>query len=214
MFDLKMGQLTLDDLSQPLTLDDLRREMDGCCRCGLSQGRTNLVFGEGNPHAKLMFIGEGPGADEDRQGRPFVGAAGQLLDKILAAAGISREEVYIGNIVKCRPPGNRVPTREEADQCLPWLYRQIALVSPRIIVLLGSTALKYLIDPQARITAWRGRWIERNGIRIMPTFHPAALLRDPSKKRPVWQDIQQVRDAYRALVPAGGTGLNNRQSIK
>ncbi|MDI6710348.1 MAG: uracil-DNA glycosylase [Bacillota bacterium] len=177
--------------------------MAGCRRCGLGATRTNLVFGEGNPHAKLMFIGEGPGAEEDRQGRPFVGTAGQLLDRIIQAAGFRREEVYIANIVKCRPPGNRVPAAEEAAACLPWLEKQISLIAPRIIVLLGATALKYLIDPKAGITAWRGRWIERGNVRIMPTYHPAALLRDPSKKRPVWEDIQAVRDAYRELDAAG-----------
>lgn len=203
MFDFAAGQLRLDNLGGPYSLDELRESMAGCRRCGLGATRTNLVFGEGHPQAKLMFIGEGPGRDEDLQGRPFVGAAGQLLNRILQAAGLTREEVYIANIVKCRPPGNRVPTAEEAAACLPWLEKQIALIAPRIIVLLGATALKYLIDPKAGITAWRGRWIERGNVRIMPTYHPAALLRDPSKKRPVWEDIQAVRDAYRALNGAG-----------
>lgn len=201
MFDeLVKGQVTLDDVGQPQTLEDLRNSMGDCRRCGLAEGRTNIVFGDGNPNALLMFIGEGPGRDEDLQGKPFVGAAGQLLDKIIAAGGWTREEVYIGNIVKCRPPGNRVPSREEAEACMPWLRRQIELIAPRIIVLLGATALQFTIDPKARITACRGRWIERGRIKIMPTFHPAALLRDPSKKRPVWEDIKLVRDEYNRLA--------------
>ncbi len=201
MFDeLVKGQVTLDDMGQPQTLEDLRKSMGDCRCCGLAEGRTNIVFGEGNPNALLMFIGEGPGRDEDLQGRPFVGAAGQLLDKIIAAGGWTREEVYIANIVKCRPPGNRVPSREEAEACKPWLRRQIELIAPRIIVLLGATALQFTIDPKARITACRGRWIERGRIKIMPTFHPAALLRDPSKKRPVWEDIKLVRDEYNRLA--------------
>jgi len=194
------GQLSFEDLAGPRTLEELRREIEGCARCSLAEGRTHIVFGEGNPHARLMLVGEGPGAEEDRLGRPFVGAAGQLLDKILAAAGITREEVYIANIVKCRPPGNRVPLRAEAEACLPWLRLQIRLINPRFIVVLGSTALQYLCDPQARITFFRGRWLEKGGIRIMPTYHPAALLRDPSKKRDVWEDFKKVRDAYRELV--------------
>lgn len=194
------GQLSFEDLAGPRTLEELRREVEGCARCPLAQGRTNVVFGEGNPHARLMLVGEGPGAEEDRLGRPFVGAAGQLLDRILAAAGITREEVYIANIVKCRPPGNRVPLRAEAEACLPWLERQIQLINPRIIVVLGSTALQYLVDPQARITVFRGRWVEKGGIRIMPTYHPAALLRDPTKKRDAWEDFKKIRDAYREIV--------------
>ncbi len=186
-------------MAQPTTLDALRENMAGCRRCTLAEGRNNIVFGDGHLRARLMFIGEGPGRDEDLQGRPFVGAAGQLLDKIIAAGGWTREEVYIANIVKCRPPGNRVPNRDEAEACLPWLRRQIQLIAPQLIVLLGATALQFTIDPKARITAYRGRWIERGRIKIMPTFHPAALLRDPSKKRPVWEDIQLVRDEYRRL---------------
>jgi DNA polymerase len=199
--EFRPGQLSLDDLHGPRTLDELREGMADCRGCGLAAGRTNLVFGEGNPRARLMLIGEGPGAEEDRLGRPFVGPAGQLLDKILAAAGISRSEVYIANVVKCRPPGNRVPNREEAAACLHWLRKQFALIAPPLVVILGSTALKNLIDPQASITAWRGRWITRGRVRFMPTYHPAALLRDPSKKRDVWRDFQAVRDAYREIVP-------------
>lgn len=186
------------DLSGIKDVEQLNDLTVGCARCELRAGCSGVVFGEGNPNARLMLIGEGPGADEDRLGRPFVGKAGQLLDKILEAIGLERfTHVYIANVVKCRPPGNRVPRPEEAEQCLPWLYRQIELVSPGIIVLLGSTALKNLIDPEARITKMRGQWlVSKSGIKIMPTYHPAALLRDTSKKRPVWEDFQKVRDEY------------------
>ena len=186
------------DLSVVENLDNLKQLTMECARCGLRAGCSGVVFGEGNPAARLMLIGEGPGADEDRLGRPFVGKAGQLLDKILEAIGLERfAHAYIANVVKCRPPGNRAPRPDEAGQCLPWLYRQIELVSPGIIVLLGSVALKNLIDPEARITEMRGRWLtSKSGIMIMPTYHPAALLRDTSKKRPVWEDFQKVRDEY------------------
>lgn len=186
------------DLSGVNSLDKLREMALACSRCGLRAGCSGVVFGEGNPNAKLMLIGEGPGADEDKLGRPFVGRAGQLLDKILAAIGMDRfTHTYIANVVKCRPPGNRVPRPEEAEMCLPWLYRQIELISPKIIVLLGSTALQNLIYPEARITKMRGHWlVSKSGIMIMPTYHPAALLRDTSKKRPVWEDFQKVRDEY------------------
>lgn len=201
MKELRSGQLGRDDLGDIRTLDELRAAMADCRNCGLAAGRTNLVFGVGNPQARLMLIGEGPGAQEDRLGQPFVGAAGQLLDRILAAAGLTRDEVYIANVVKCRPPGNRVPNREEATACLRWLRKQFALIRPPLAVILGSTALKNLIDPQASITAWRGRWIVRGRVRFMPTYHPAALLRDPRKKHDVWQDFQLIRDAYREIVP-------------
>jgi len=182
-------------------LAELAKEVQNCTKCSLAERRRTVVFGEGNPQARLMLIGEGPGEEEDRQGRPFVGAAGQLLDRILAAAGFKREEVYIANVVKCRPPGNRVPTRVEAAACIPWLFEQLKLISPRIIVLLGSTALQNLVDPQARITAMRGQWlVSKSGIKIMPTYHPAALLRDPGKKAPVWEDMQKIRDEYMKLI--------------
>ncbi len=168
-----------------------------CRSCGLREGCRGVVFGKGSPKAKLMFIGEGPGAEEDRQGLPFVGAAGQLLDKIIDAAGFTMDEVYIANIVKCRPPGNRNPSPEEAAACRPWLLKQIELLNPAIIVLLGSVALQNMINPQARITRERGKWILKQGIYCMATYHPAALLRDANKKRPVWEDIKQVRDRYR-----------------
>lgn len=171
-----------------------------CRRCGLRAGCRGVVFGEGNPRARLMLVGEGPGATEDELGRPFVGKAGELLDRILAAAGFAREEVYINNVVMCRPPGNRVPAEAEMAACLPWLRARIRIIRPGVIVCLGATAARALIHPQARITQLRGRWHERGGIFVMPTYHPAALLRDPSKKRPVWEDFQQVRDLVRRLA--------------
>lgn len=190
------------DLSGVDSLDQLKEMTSACVRCNLRAGCSNVVFGEGNPAARLMLIGEGPGADEDLQGRPFVGKAGQLLDQILGAIGLDRfTHTYIANVVKCRPPGNRAPRPEEAGQCLPWLYRQIELVSPELIVLLGSTALQNLVDPEARITKMRGRWlVSKSGIKIMPTYHPAALLRDIGKKRPVWEDFQKVREQYKTIA--------------
>jgi len=193
------------DLNAVGSLDELRGLALACRRCGLRAGCSGVVFGEGNPKARLMLIGEGPGADEDRLGRPFVGRAGQLLDQMLAAIKLERfAHTYIANVVKCRPPGNRAPTFDEARACLPWLVKQILLVSPRIIILLGSTALKNLIDPRASITVMRGQWLtSKSGIKIMPTYHPAALLRDVRKKRPVWEDLQKVRDMYMSLASAG-----------
>jgi DNA polymerase len=175
-------------------LDELASEARACERCRLRSGCRGVVFGEGDPHARLMFVGEGPGRSEDEQGRPFVGAAGQLLDKIIVAIGYTREQVYIANIVKCRPPENRLPQPDEAQACLPWLERQIELIAPTVIVCLGALATQTLVSPEARITRWRGQWYERNGRLLMPTFHPAALLRDPTKKRPVWEDMKLVRD--------------------
>lgn len=184
-----------DPFPEVTTLEDLRKAVLECRRCDLRNGCRGVVFGEGDPHAALMLVGEGPGAVEDELGRPFVGPAGKLLDRILAAAGFAREQVYIANIVKCRPPGNRLPTPEEAARCLPNLRAQMRLIAPRLVVCLGALATQVLVDSRARITAARGTWYERNGIRIMPTFHPAALLRDPSKKRPVWEDFKKVRTA-------------------
>ncbi len=164
-----------------------------CTQCGLGKTRTNIVIERGSRTAPLMFIGEGPGEQEDKQGRPFVGAAGQLLDLLLSALMFKEDEYYICNIVKCRPPQNRVPTDDEAECCLPWLRNQVALVRPQIMVCLGSTAMKYIVDKNARITQIRGQWIDRKGFWIMPTFHPAALLRDTSKKALLFEDIKNVR---------------------
>ena len=147
-----------------------------------------------------MLVGEGPGEQEDIQGRPFVGRAGQLLDRILAASGWPREAVYIANVVKCRPPGNRIPTPEEREACLPNLRAQMRLIQPKIIVLLGATALQALIDPAARITRLRGQWVERAGVWYMPTYHPAALLRNEGLKKDAWDDWKRVIDKYRELI--------------
>ncbi len=173
-------------------LEKMRIFSLNCKRCPLAATRTNVVYGEGDPHAKLMFIGEGPGADEDRLGRPFVGRAGQLLDKMIAAMKFRREEVYIANVVKCRPPGNRVPTPEEAARCIGYLERQIKFIRPEVIVLLGATAATFLLDRREGITKLRGIWQEYDGIPVMPTFHPAFLLRQESAKREAWHDLQLV----------------------
>ena len=173
-------------------LEKMRLFSLNCRRCPLAATRTNVVYGEGDPHARLMFIGEGPGADEDRLGRPFVGRAGQLLDKMIAAMRFKREEVYIANVVKCRPPGNRVPTPEEAARCIGYLERQIRFIRPEVIVLLGATAATFLLNRHEGITKLRGIWQEYDGIPVMPTFHPAFLLRQESAKREAWHDLQQV----------------------
>ena len=166
-----------------------------CRNCALCQGRNHTVLGEGNIHAELMFIGEGPGADEDAAGRPFVGRAGQLLTKMIAAMTYSREEVYIANVVKCRPPGNRNPAPEEAMACLGYLKQQIALIRPKVIVCLGGVALSFLCQQAGGITRARGHWLDFEGIPVMPTFHPAYLLRQESAKKEVWSDLQQVMRA-------------------
>lgn len=173
--------------------DDLKKSIAECKKCRLCTNRTNIVLGEGNINAKIMFIGEGPGADEDKQGLPFVGKAGQLMNKAFQALGINREEIYIANIVKCRPPSNRVPEEDEAQACLNYLRNQVVLIKPEIIVLLGSTALKTILGKEYGITAVRGKWMEKNGIKYMPTWHPAALLRDENKKIEFWQDLKEVK---------------------
>jgi len=170
-----------------------------CEKCRLCQTRKNVVLGEGDLHAPLMFIGEGPGAQEDETGRPFVGAAGQLLDKMLAAIDLRREQVYICNIVKCRPPSNRVPEADERAACMDYLRQQVALVKPKVIVCLGSTPARALLGEQMRITRDRGVWQLKKGVWFMPTFHPAALLRDADKKRPAWEDFKAIRDKLREL---------------
>ncbi len=164
-----------------------------CQKCKLWKTRTNVVVGEGNKEANVMFIGEGPGADEDREGIPFVGKAGKLMNMAFDGLGIQREQVYIANIVKCRPPGNRNPEEDEVLSCLDYLRSQVLLVKPKIIVLLGSVALKSILGKEYGITASRGKWIEKKQILYMPTFHPAALLRDESKKIDFWRDLKEVR---------------------
>ena len=178
---------------------ELFEKVEACQGCQLCQGRHLPVPGEGDPDAALMLIGEGPGADEDRLGRPFVGASGQLLDGMLEAIGLSREQVYIANVVKCRPPGNRTPTAEEAEACLPYLRRQVALVRPKVIALLGGTAARYTIGPEVRIRRDHGKWTQRAGVWMMATYHPSALLRDPTQKMDAWRDMQAIRDKLKEL---------------
>lgn len=172
--------------------EDLDKACKNCTKCKLCNQRNKVVIGEGNRNAKIMFIGEGPGADEDLQGIPFVGKAGKLMNQAFIGLGIKREEVYIANIVKCRPPNNRNPEKDEAEACKEYIQSQINLVNPKIIVLLGSVALKNILGEEYKITASRGKWVEKNGIKYMPTFHPAALLRDETKKIEFWQDLKQV----------------------
>ncbi|WP_027623596.1 uracil-DNA glycosylase [Clostridium lundense] len=179
---------------------ELYDECLNCNKCELKNSRNNMVFGEGNPRSRLMFIGEAPGADEDRLGRPFVGRAGMLLTKGLTALDLIRErDYYICNICKCRPENNRTPNEVEAEACLPYLRNQVALIKPKIIICLGSTAMKYILGSDWRITRDRGKWIERKGCYIMPTFHPAALFRDESKKILFWQDLKSVKRKFDEL---------------
>jgi DNA polymerase len=170
----------------------IREELGECTRCRLAGGRTKLVFGVGNPGAELMFVGEGPGADEDRQGEPFVGRAGQLLTKMIEAMGYRREEVYIANVVKCRPPENRNPEPDEMDACEPFLRAQIAAVRPKVIVALGRIAVQALLRDTSPVSRLRGRWFAYEGVKLMPTFHPAYLLRSPDEKKKAWDDLQLV----------------------
>jgi uracil-DNA glycosylase len=176
------------------TFEEIWDSIGNCTRCPLFKGRTNIVHTEGNRQARLMFVGEAPGADEDIQARPFVGRAGQLLTKIIEAIGFKREEVLIGNINRCRPPGNRPPTAEEVEMCKPFLLREIATVQPEVIVVLGNTAMRNLLNTKEPISKLRGKFQDYRGIKVMPTFHPAYLLRDPSKKRETWDDLKKVRD--------------------
>ncbi len=176
------------------TFAEIWADIGDCTRCPLHQGRTNIVHTEGNRRARLMFIGEAPGADEDAQARPFVGRAGQLLTKIIEAIGLKREEVLIGNVNRCRPPGNRPPTEDEATMCKPFLLREIASVQPEVIVVMGNTATRNLLNAKLGITKLRGEFQDYHGVKVMPTFHPAYLLRDPSKKQETWQDLKKVRD--------------------
>ncbi len=174
-------------------LKQIHARANACTKCGeLARCRTNVVFGVGNPASEIMFIGEAPGRDEDIKGEPFVGRAGQLLSKIIQAMGYERSDVYIANVLKCRPPENRTPVPEEIQNCLPYLLSQIELIQPKVIVALGAVALRALLDVHLGITKMRGNWYNFRGIPIMPTFHPAYLLRNPNAKRDVWQDMQDV----------------------
>jgi uracil-DNA glycosylase len=187
---------TLDPLSR-LSFAELEAVAKQCTACRLHGGRTHVVFGVGNPQAQLMFVGEAPGRDEDRQGEPFVGRAGQLLTRIIEAIGMKRQDVYIANVIKCRPPNNRNPEEDELARCEPYLIRQIALVKPRLIVALGTFAAQTLLRTKLPISQLRGRFHTYQGVKLMPTFHPAFLLRNPERKRAVWEDMQAVQRELR-----------------
>jgi uracil-DNA glycosylase len=185
------------------TLRLIREDIGDCTRCPLhKQGRKQIVFGVGNPHADLMFIGEAPGADEDIQGEPFVGRSGQLLTNMIKAMGLSREEVYIANIIKCRPPGNRAPERDECATCSPFLMRQIEAIKPKAIVALGAVAAKTLLAINAPMIELRGRWFDFRGTKLAVTYHPAFLLRDPRQKKETWKDLQMVMKELGLKPPA------------
>lgn len=177
-------------------LDQIRRELGDCRRCKLCTGRKNIVFGVGNPRAELVFVGEGPGEQEDLQGVPFVGAAGELLTKMIQAMGFSRDQVYICNVVKCRPPGNRNPEPDEITACEPFLRSQLLSLQPKVIVALGKFAAQTLLRDSTPITRLRGQWREYQGVKLMPTFHPAYLLRSPNEKKKAWEDLQQVMKIF------------------
>jgi DNA polymerase len=185
-------------------METLKFEILNCKSCNLHKTRAHVIWGEGNFNADIMVVGEAPGADEDRIGRPFVGKSGQLLDKIFDACGFNRSQhIFISNIVKCRPPGNRVPTEDEVNACLPFLLKQIDLLRPKIIITLGATALKRLLTDQSlKISSLRGNWLEWNNCLVMPVYHPAALLRNPSLKRDTWEDFKKIVFKYRELVDA------------
>ncbi len=179
-----------------------RRELGDCTRCKLAGGRTQLVFGVGNPRAEIMFVGEGPGEEEDRQGEPFVGRAGQLLTRMIEAMGYRREEVYIANVVKCRPPGNRNPEPDEIEACEPFLRSQIGAVAPEVVVALGKFAAQTLLRDGTPISRLRGRWFQYQGVKLMPTFHPAYLLRSPDEKKKAWEDLRLVMKELGKNLPA------------
>ena len=181
-----------------LSLEDIQRNIEDCQRCPLHAERKNVVFGSGNPRASLVFIGEAPGADEDQQGLPFVGRAGQLLTKIIEAMGFKREDVYIANILKCRPPNNRNPLPAEIQICEPFLIQQLTAISPKIICALGTFAAQTLLKREIPITVMRGKFYDYHGIALMPTYHPAYLLRNPSAKKQVWEDVQQIMKRLQA----------------
>ena len=179
------------------TLESIHADLGDCRRCKLAQGRNCIVFGDGNPNAKLVFIGEGPGVEEDRKGQPFVGAAGQLRTRIIEAIKLSRNQVYICNIIKCRPPGNRNPEPDEIKTCFPFLERQIAAIQPDFIIALGTFAAQTLLGTVTPISRLRGRFHEYKEIKVVPTYHPAYLLRNPNKKRDVWEDMKMLMKEYR-----------------
>ncbi len=192
--------LTTEPWGSAESLEQLDKQICSCMKCPLGSTRTKFVFGVGNPRATLMLVGEAPGADEDAQGEPFVGRAGQLLNKILEAIHFKREDVYICNILKCRPPGNRKPAPEEVAQCLPYLQKQVELIRPKVILCLGLTAAENLLQTTESLGSLRGRVLRYEGIPLMVTYHPAALLRNPNWKRPTWEDVQAVRKLHDELV--------------
>lgn len=187
---------------KPAALKLIREDIGDCTRCRLHKGRNKLVFGVGNMNADLMFIGEGPGADEDAQGEPFVGRAGQLLNNMISAMGIKREDVYIANVVKCRPPGNRTPEKDECDTCSPFLMRQIDVIRPKVIVALGAVAAKNLLAVNDSMANLRGRWYEFKNSKLLVTYHPAYLLRDPRQKKEAWKDLQMAMKELGLKPPA------------
>lgn len=182
------------ETAPPRTLQEIRDEIGDCRRCKLCSNRKNIVFGTGNPNATLMFVGEAPGADEDSQGQPFVGRAGQLLTKMIQAMGFSREEVYIANIIKCRPPENRNPQPDEIASCRPFLLKQIEAIRPKIICALGTFSAQTLLETQQKISALRGKFHDYHGVKVLPTFHPAYLLRNPNEKKHVWEDLKKIME--------------------
>jgi DNA polymerase len=187
---------TKENWEKAASLEELDKLINKCTKCSLHKSRTNFVFGVGNPNADVMVIGEGPGADEDAQGEPFVGRAGKLLNEILKAINFQRDEVYIANVVKSRPPGNRTPTSEEMEACLPYLKKQIELIKPKLILCLGLTAAQGLLKKRESLTKLRGQVFDYLNAKVMVTYHPAALLRNPNWKRPCWEDVQQFRKMY------------------
>jgi uracil-DNA glycosylase family 4 len=188
--------LTQVDRREHLNLDTIRQELGECTRCRLYEGRNHLVFGAGDPHAALVFVGEGPGREEDLQGKPFIGRAGELLTRIIEAIDLKREEVYITNIVKCRPPQNRNPRPDEIQTCLPVLLKQLEAIRPKIICCLGTFASQTLLGTEERISSLRGRFHAYHGAKLMPTYHPAFLLRNPQFKKDVWEDMKMIREEY------------------
>jgi len=186
-------------------LQMIRDEIGDCTRCALHKGRNKLVFGDGDANARLMFVGEGPGADEDAQGLPFVGKAGQLLNNMIAAMGLKREQVYIANVVKCRPPGNRTPEPDEANTCTPFLFRQIDVVRPQVLVALGATAATYLLGHRQPLAGLRGRVHAFRGMQLIVTYHPAFLLRDPRQKKEAWADLQMAMKELGLKKPASSS---------
>jgi uracil-DNA glycosylase len=191
--DIGVESLAVEGPGEGLRLDEIRANIGDCRRCKLAPSRTNIVFGSGNPKAELVFVGEAPGSDEDRQGLPFVGRAGQLLTKIIESIDLKREDVYICNVLKCRPPENRNPEPDEVAACNPFLKKQLTAIAPKIVCCLGNFAAQTVLGTAAPISKLRGKFVDMDGIRIIATFHPAYLLRSPDKKREVWEDMKQIR---------------------